>query len=53
MKKRCYSEKDKYFYRYGGRGISVCDDWEESFERFYEWSIENGYSDSLTIEGLS
>lgn len=52
MKKRCYSEKDKCFYRYGGRGISVCDDWKESFERFYEWSIENGYSDSLTIDRI-
>lgn len=31
---RCYNTKDKYFYRYGGRGIRVCDRWRESYANF-------------------
>jgi len=34
MKKRCYSESDNRFDRYGGRGIKVCDSWENSFLNF-------------------
>lgn len=36
MKRRCYYEKSKYYYNYGGRGIKVCIDWNESFETFYQ-----------------
>lgn len=35
MKRRCYSEKDPYYKDYGGRGITVCDEWRTSFEAFY------------------
>lgn len=28
----------------------MCDEWNESFQAFYEWSIENGYADNLTID---
>lgn len=34
MKKRCYNKKFKFYYNYGGRGIKVCDRWNESFENF-------------------
>ena len=36
MKQRCYNEKCKDYYLYGGRGIKVCDRWLESFENFLE-----------------
>lgn len=36
MKERCYNPKSNYYHRYGGRGITVCDRWLESFENFYE-----------------
>lgn len=35
MKTRCSDPKNIMFYRYGGRGIRVCDRWRTSFENFY------------------
>lgn len=35
MKSRCYDSRHEAYYRYGGRGILVCDRWFESFENFY------------------
>lgn len=49
MKTRCLNVNNKFYERYGGRGISVCDEWLK-FEPFYKWSMENGYQDNLTIE---
>lgn len=46
MKNRCYNKNVKCYPRYGGRGISVCDEWKDSFETFYKWAIQNGYDDS-------
>jgi len=42
---------NKWYPSYGGRGITVCDEWME-FMPFYIWSIENGYSDELTIDRI-
>lgn len=50
MKQRCYNENVPEYHVYGGRGITVCDEWKNSFEAFYEWAIANGYSDGLTID---
>jgi hypothetical protein len=36
MKRRCLVEKDSNYEKYGGRGITVCDRWLNSFEAFYE-----------------
>lgn len=36
MKARCYNPKAINFYNYGGRGITVCDRWRNSFEAFLE-----------------
>ena len=35
MRKRCYYKEDISYHNYGGRGITVCDRWLESFEDFY------------------
>lgn len=35
MLSRCYNENDAKFYRYGARGIRVCDRWRHSFENFF------------------
>ncbi len=36
MKSRCLNKRSKFFYRYGGRGITICDRWLNSFENFLE-----------------
>lgn len=35
MKARCYNKNNASYFRYGGRGIKVCDRWLNSFENFY------------------
>lgn len=50
MKNRCYNPNVDRYDRYGGRGITVCEKWRDSFEAFYKWAIDNGYSDELSID---
>lgn len=51
MRSRCNRELDKSYPDYGGRGISVCEEWSE-FEPFMKWALLNGYADELTIERI-
>jgi hypothetical protein len=50
MKLRCYNPSNERYHRYGGRGITVCDEWLRSFTSFEEWALRNGYDDTLTID---
>ena len=50
MKQRCYNKNNLNFKNYGGRGIVICDEWKNSYIKFKEWAIKNGYNDDLTIE---
>lgn len=52
MKKRCFNPKDHAYNWYGGRGITVCDEWKTRFICFREWALSNGYSDTLTIDRI-
>ena len=49
MKDRCLNKRAQRYSDYGGRGISICNEWLE-FTNFYSWAMLNGYSDSLSID---
>lgn len=49
IKTRCYNPKSHNYKDYGGRGITMCDEWLD-FWSFREWSYTNGYKDGLSIE---
>lgn len=50
MKRRCDLATVESYPRYGGRGISVCKEWSDSFEIFEAWAMVSGYEDWLTID---
>lgn len=65
MKQRCYNTKHKYYNYYGGRGITVCEDWNNrelikgikgcvtiGFINFKKWAISCGYREGLTIDRI-
>lgn len=51
MKQRCYNSHNAEFEHYGGRGITICNEWQK-FDEFYKWAIENNYKENLTIERI-
>lgn len=53
MKKRCYLHSHIYYKNYGGRGITICNEWLENFMNFYSWAIANGYKDDLSIDRIN
>lgn len=54
MKQRCrpQSHCHKSYY---DKGITICEEWlgENGFINFYNWSIENGYNDNLTLDRIN
>lgn len=52
MVARCHRKNSKAFPVYGGRGITVCDEWK-SFADFLEWSLANGYNDGLSLDRIN
>lgn len=52
MKTRCYNPNHEAYEDYGGRGIAICDEWRNNFQKFHEWAINSGYSDELTIDRI-
>ena len=51
MKKRTLNPKHTYYLDYGGRGITICDEWLD-VQNFYDWAMSNGYSEDLTIDRI-
>ena len=52
MKCRCYYKGDRCYATYGGKGITICDEWRNDFAAFQRWANANGYSDDLTIDRI-
>lgn len=50
MKARCYQKAHKSYPEYGGRGITVCNEWKANYEMFREWALANGYAPGLTLD---
>lgn len=49
MRARCSNPRNPNYKHYGGRGVSVCPEWD-NYKTFSEWAKNNGYADSLTID---
>ena len=52
MKARCYNPNFDQYADYGGRGITICREWRDDFQAFYDWAMANGYADNLTIDRI-
>lgn len=50
LRARCNDLNDS---RYGGRGITVCDEWSLLYENFRDWALSNGYREDLTIDRIN
>lgn len=53
MLKRCYYKKDISYCYYGAKGVGVCDEWYNDFFSFYNWAINNGYKNNLTLDRIN
>lgn len=53
MKNRCYLKKHRSYKNYGGRGITVCDEWlgKDGIVNFYKWAISSGYKEEKLPNG--
>lgn len=46
MRNRCYNPKSNNYDKYGGRGITICDEWRNDFAAFRDWAKRNGYNEN-------
>lgn len=51
MRMRCMNPKSAGFANYGGRGISMCPEWDD-FSAFRQWALTAGYKETFSIERL-
>lgn len=52
MKDRYYNPNNSHFKYYGGKGITVCNEWKDNFKLFYDWMINNGYEKGMSIDRI-
>lgn len=52
IKSRCYYRENIGYLNYGGKGVKVCEEWLKDFMNFYNWAMNNGYQDNLTIDRI-
>ena len=46
MKQRCFNPQNANYKNYGGRGITVCDEWANDYKAFHDWAMANGYNEN-------
>jgi len=49
---RCYNPNSSIYWKYGARGVSVCEEWRDSFKDFLGWALNNGYEKHLTLDRI-
>jgi len=47
---RCYNTKHIHYKYYGGRGITICDEWRNDFKSFHDWANNNGWQKGLEVD---
>ena len=52
MRNRCNNPHREAYKWYGGKGIKVCDEWQHSYQSFFDWATLHGYSEDLTIDRI-
>lgn len=52
MISRCYNPKNRWYHRYGGRGITVCDEWRYGPTAFCAWAEQNGYQKGVSLDRI-
>lgn len=53
MKERCYRPNHVHYHNYGGKGVSICGEWLNNFETFYNWALQNDYNENLSIDRIN
>lgn len=52
IRSRCFDKNTPYYKDYGGRGITICDEWRGNYIAFRDWALQNGYREDLTIDRI-
>ena len=50
---RCENPNEPAYKHYGGRGITICPEWRQSYTAFRDWAIGSGYRHGLTIDRIN
>ena len=51
MRYRCFNKRCKFYDNYGGRGITICEEWSV-YENFRDWALANGFANGLSIDRI-
>ena len=54
MKQRCYNPNNQHYQWYGGKGITICNEWinDNGLQNFIDWALNHGYNENLTIDRI-
>lgn len=50
MVNRCHVKTDQSYKDYGGKGVVVCEEWKNDYQKFLDWSLKNGWSKDLQLD---
>lgn len=52
IKQRCLNSKQRFYHRYGGRGIKICDEWLD-YKTFKKWALDNNYKEGMDLDRIN